>query len=339
MKKRKEINPNKITNESGKSVINIFQGLIPCAILVSLKMNGTRLTNNSFQFHATNYEVSPLRSNPSLVLCTFPLCSTGRLLLGCLQLHRHGILDGHHAFKTGPFDDTLEHEWKKKVTRCKMNRETAPVWQCSYRYTQSHYFSDTPKSSVIIFKTLLFFTWWLVIIRTVKWQSSHTTCLIRSTLASVLLVVDLSLLQSLFTLLRLYLNLLWHSKTRVCDASKSISSAYDGVFPKRTKNFRLIHSSVLLAERPKKSCKKHVKKMWWLLKVKKQVGRVFANDPGDRGSIPGRFIQKTQKWYLIPSCLTQHYKVGSPTPRCRGAFGSPSNTVANTSRKRHKVNF
>ena len=27
------------------------------------------------------------------------------------------------------------------------------------------------------------------------------------------------------------------------------------------------------------------------------VGRVFANGPGDRGSIPSRFIQKTQKWY------------------------------------------
>ena len=26
-----------------------------------------------------------------------------------------------------------------------------------------------------------------------------------------------------------------------------------------------------------------------------QVGRVFANGPGDRGSIPGRVIPKTQK--------------------------------------------
>ena len=29
----------------------------------------------------------------------------------------------------------------------------------------------------------------------------------------------------------------------------------------------------------------------------------FANDPGDMGSIPGRVIPKTQKWYLIPLCL------------------------------------
>ena len=35
-----------------------------------------------------------------------------------------------------------------------------------------------------------------------------------------------------------------------------------------------------------------------------QVGRVFADDPGDRGSLPGRVIPKTQKWYLTPPCLT-----------------------------------
>ena len=28
--------------------------------------------------------------------------------------------------------------------------------------------------------------------------------------------------------------------------------------------------------------------------------RVFANDLGDLGSIPGRVIPKTQKWYLMP---------------------------------------
>ena len=27
--------------------------------------------------------------------------------------------------------------------------------------------------------------------------------------------------------------------------------------------------------------------------------RVFANGPGDLGSIPGRVIPKTQKWYLM----------------------------------------
>ena len=59
--------------------------------------------------------------------------------------------------------------------------------------------------------------------------------------------------------------------------------------------------------------------------------RVFANDPGDLGSIPGRVIPKTQKMVLDASLLnTQHYKVRikgkveqsregvepSPTPWC-----------------------
>ena len=38
--------------------------------------------------------------------------------------------------------------------------------------------------------------------------------------------------------------------------------------------------------------------------------RVFANGPGDLGSIPGRVISKTQKMALDDSLLnTQHYKV------------------------------
>ena len=38
--------------------------------------------------------------------------------------------------------------------------------------------------------------------------------------------------------------------------------------------------------------------------------RVFANGPGDLGSIPGRVISKTQKMVLDASVLnTQHYKV------------------------------
>ena len=40
------------------------------------------------------------------------------------------------------------------------------------------------------------------------------------------------------------------------------------------------------------------------------VGRVIANGPGNRGSIPGRLIPKTQKVILDASLLnTQHYKV------------------------------
>ena len=41
-----------------------------------------------------------------------------------------------------------------------------------------------------------------------------------------------------------------------------------------------------------------------------QVGKVFANGPGDRGSIPGRVIPKTLKIVLDTSLLyTQQYKV------------------------------
>ena len=38
--------------------------------------------------------------------------------------------------------------------------------------------------------------------------------------------------------------------------------------------------------------------------------RVFANGPGDKGSIPGRVIPRTQKMVLDASFLnTYHYKV------------------------------
>ena len=40
------------------------------------------------------------------------------------------------------------------------------------------------------------------------------------------------------------------------------------------------------------------------------VGRVFANGPGDLGSIPGHVITKTLKMVLDTSLLnTHHYKV------------------------------
>ena len=34
------------------------------------------------------------------------------------------------------------------------------------------------------------------------------------------------------------------------------------------------------------------------------MSRVLANGPGDRNSIPGRVIPKTQKWYLMLPFLT-----------------------------------
>ena len=60
-------------------------------------------------------------------------------------------------------------------------------------------------------------------------------------------------------------------------------------------------------------------------------GKVFANGPRDMGSIPGRIIPKTLKWYLMLPCLTliniryvsrvKWSNPGkgaafSPTPRC-----------------------
>ena len=40
------------------------------------------------------------------------------------------------------------------------------------------------------------------------------------------------------------------------------------------------------------------------------MSRVFANGPGDQGSITGQVIQKTQKMVLHAALLnTQHYKV------------------------------
>ena len=68
-------------------------------------------------------------------------------------------------------------------------------------------------------------------------------------------------------------------------------------------------------------------------------GRVFANSPGDQGSMTGRVIPNTQKWYLMPPCLTlsiiryvsrvkwinpRKGVAPSPTPRCSSYWkGSP----------------
>ena len=52
--------------------------------------------------------------------------------------------------------------------------------------------------------------------------------------------------------------------------------------------------------------------------------KVFANGPGDLGSIPGRVIPKTQKMVLDASLLnTQHYKV-----RIKGKVEQSSEGVA-----------
>ena len=53
-----------------------------------------------------------------------------------------------------------------------------------------------------------------------------------------------------------------------------------------------------------------LKKLWkyWTIGL---MSRVFANGPGDQGSIPGWVILKTQKMVLDTALLnTQHYKLG-----------------------------
>ena len=45
----------------------------------------------------------------------------------------------------------------------------------------------------------------------------------------------------------------------------------------------------------------------WAIRL---MSRVFANGPGDQGSIPGQVIPKTQKMVLEATLInTQHYKV------------------------------
>ena len=50
--------------------------------------------------------------------------------------------------------------------------------------------------------------------------------------------------------------------------------------------------------------------VWFLNQLIGQVSKVFANGPGDLGSIPGWVIPKTLKMVLVTSLLnTQQYKV------------------------------
>ena len=55
------------------------------------------------------------------------------------------------------------------------------------------------------------------------------------------------------------------------------------------------------------------------------MGRLFAISPGDRGSIPGRVIPKTQKMVLDASLLnTQHYKVLFTNASARAGYDTRS---------------
>ena len=53
--------------------------------------------------------------------------------------------------------------------------------------------------------------------------------------------------------------------------------------------------------------------------------RMFANGPGDLGSIPGRVIPKTQKMVLdAPLLNAQHYKVRIKSNPEKGVASSPT---------------
>ena len=58
------------------------------------------------------------------------------------------------------------------------------------------------------------------------------------------------------------------------------------------------------------------------------MSRAFANGPGDRSSIPGQVIPKTQKFVLDATLLhNQHYKVGIKSKvdnQGKGVAPSPS---------------
>ena len=75
--------------------------------------------------------------------------------------------------------------------------------------------------------------------------------------------------------------------------------------------FSITNSKTIFEMNNSVSC---LRSIFWLLNIiNRDIGpavRVFANGPGDLGSIPGRVIPKTLKMELDTTLLnTQHYKV------------------------------
>ena len=92
----------------------------------------------------------------------------------------------------------------------------------------------------------------------------------------------------------------------------------------------------------------------WNKKHNGPMGRVFANGPGDLGSIPGCVIPKTLKWYLIPPCLTlsnirylSRVKwsnpgkgvAPAPTPRCRSYWKGSLLVALDYSRQHYLISL
>ena len=65
--------------------------------------------------------------------------------------------------------------------------------------------------------------------------------------------------------------------------------------------------------------------------------RLFANGPGDRRSILGRVILKTQKWYFMPLCLI--VSIIRHRSRENGVYKDRSSTLPNTSVANEKRDF
>ena len=80
------------------------------------------------------------------------------------------------------------------------------------------------------------------------------------------------------------------------------------------------------------------------------VVRVFVNGLGNGGSIPGRIIPMTQKWYLIPPCLTlsiiryvsrvkwSNTRKGE-APQCSSNWKESPRVILNYGRRRDKYSL
>ena len=127
-----------------------------------------------------------------------------------------------------------------------------------------------------------------------------------------------------------YIYILWtlnvrfpHSRNWLCNTSTCLSFRFFFVF------FFLSFFFLIFTLCFTGTAKSSIRKFYFL--INSDIGlavRVFANGPGDLGSIPGWVIPKTQKMVLDASLLnTQHYKVrikGKVEPSREGVAPSPT---------------
>ena len=210
----------------------------------------------------------PLEYNPLsyAFLTHFYTLSEGHIF-DALQLHHYGFLDDLHTFKTGSFDDPLELGEKKKSHT--ENREVVPVEWCFFRPGTA---GCSAHPFLLLFRHAQIFGGNLpkIVFFNVQLTCNHlnsqplspdTTCLTHSTLTSVLLVEDLLLQESSFTLLvTSFAPLLPLKNTCVQHVVISIHlrkhfKCLWRSFLQPTKNFGFIHSSKLNNDSKKRKCK------------------------------------------------------------------------------------